>query len=129
MSKRGRFSCSFLLLLISAVSLWAQRFLGDCPFPYSFAVFALSVATVALAWTFATDRPVGIVKRIIRVAVATVIGLLGLLPVGDLFDRMGWPIFHSWGLGHGSFILVTSWIGLLVYWALGMVPWLRESAS
>ena len=128
MSRASRLSISFLLLFIGAVSLWAQRLLIDGPFPYSLAAFALTVATVALAWTFATGGPVGTAKRIIRIAVSAIVGLLALLPVGDLFDRMDWPIFHSWGLGHGSFVFVTTWIGFLVYWALGICPWLRERA-
>ena len=128
MSRVRRLSISFLLLFIGAVSLWAQRFLGDRPFPYSFAVFALSVATVVLAWTVVTGGPVGTAKRVIRIAVSAVVGFLALLPVGDLFDRMDWPIFHSWGLGHGSFVFITAWIGFLVYWVLGMIPWLRERA-
>ena len=104
MSRASRLSFSFLLILISAVTLWMQRFLVDGPFPYSHAVFALSVATVVLAWTFATGGPVDTAKRIIR------------------------TIFHSWGLAHGSFVFVTTWVGFLVYWALGMIPWLRGSA-
>jgi len=128
MSKTGRVSPSLLLILGTAVSLWAQRFLGDRPFPYALAVFAFSVVTVALAWTLATGASVGIAKRIVRVGVAAMIGILGLLPVGVLFDHMRWPIFHSWGLGHGGFLFVVPWIGFLIYWVLGMVPWLRESA-
>ena len=128
MSRASRLSFSFLLILISAVTLWMQRFLVDGPFPYSLAVFALSVATVVLAWTFATGGPVDTAKRIIRIAVSAIVGLLALLPVGDLFNRMDWPIFHSWGLAHGSFVFVTTWVGFLVYWALGMIPWLRGSA-
>jgi hypothetical protein len=128
MSRARRFSISFLLFFIGAVSLWAQRFLDDLPFPYSFAVFALSVATAVLAWTVVTGGPVGTAKRVIRIAVSAMVGFLALLPVGDLFDRMDWPIFHSLGLGHGSFVFITAWIGFLVYWVLGMTPWLRERA-
>jgi hypothetical protein len=128
MSRASRLSFSFFLLFIGAVSLWAQRFLVDGPFPYSLAVFALSVATVVLAWSLATGGPVGTALRIIRIAVSAIVGLLSLLPVGDLFDRMDWPIFHSWGLGHGSFVFITAWVGFLVYWALGIIAWLRERA-
>lgn len=103
-----------------------QWFLFDGPFPYSLAAFAVTVATVALAWTLAIGGPVDTAKRITRVAISAVVGLLVLMPVGDLFDRMDWPIFHSWGLAHGSFIFVTTWVGFFVYWVLGMIPWLRE---
>jgi hypothetical protein len=33
------------------------------------------------------------------------IGLVLMFPLGLLFDDMKWPLFHSWGLAHGSFIL------------------------
>jgi hypothetical protein len=34
-----------------------------------------------------------------------VLGLFLMIPLGLLFDAMDWPVFHSWGLIHGSFIL------------------------
>lgn len=95
MSRASRLSLSFLLLLLSAVSLWTQRFLFDGPFPYSLAAFAVTVATVALAWTLAIGGPVDTAKRITRIAISAVVGLLVLMPVGDLFNRMDWPIFHG----------------------------------
>jgi hypothetical protein len=114
------------MLFLSALSLWTQRFLFDGPFPYSLAAFAGTVATVALAWALAVGGPVGTVTRIIRITISAIVGLLALMPVGELFDRLEWPIFHRGGLGHGSFVFVTTWVGFLVYWVLGMIPWLRE---
>jgi hypothetical protein len=64
MSRASRLSFSFLLLFLSAVSLWTQRFLFDGPFPYSLAAFGATVATVALAWTLAIGGPLGTAKRI-----------------------------------------------------------------
>lgn len=55
----SRRSVSALLLVLIDMALWAQRFLLDVPFPYRLAVFAVSVATVALVWSVATERPVG----------------------------------------------------------------------
>ena len=34
-----------------------------------------------------------------------VLGLLLMVPLGLLFDGMNWPLFHTWGLAHGSFII------------------------
>ena len=33
------------------------------------------------------------------------LGFFLMIPFGMLFDAMRWPLFHSWGLAHGSFIL------------------------
>jgi hypothetical protein len=34
-----------------------------------------------------------------------VIGLFLMVPLGVLFDAMNWPVFHTWGLAHGSFVI------------------------
>lgn len=129
MSTTSRFSLSFLLLLSSAVSLWAEQFVMKLPFPYGLGLFVFSVTTMVLGWALATNRPAGTVKLVIRVGAGAIVGVLSLFPVGEFFDRKQWPVFHSWGLAHGSFIFVVGWIGLLIYWLMGMLPWLRESAS
>jgi len=36
---------------------------------------------------------------------AVVLGLFLIAPLGMIFDRMNWPVFHSWGLAHGSFLI------------------------
>jgi len=129
MSSTRRLSLSFLLVVTSALSLWAQQSLATYPFPYSLALFAFSVAAVVLAWALVTGRPVSIIKRIIRITVGAILGFLCLLPIGEFFNRMDWPVFHTWGLAYGSFIFPAAWIGFLVYWILGVLPWLSERAS
>lgn len=37
--------------------------------------------------------------------VSTVMGLFPMVPLAMLFDAMNWPLFHSWGLAHGSFLI------------------------
>ena len=34
-----------------------------------------------------------------------VLGFLLMVPLGLMFDAMNWPLFHTWGLAHGSFII------------------------
>jgi len=34
-----------------------------------------------------------------------VAGFFLMFPLGMVFDAMNWPLFHSWGLAHGSFVL------------------------
>ena len=43
---------------------------------------------------------------------SVVLGFFLMFPLGKLFDTMNWPIFHSWGLVHGSFLL--AWPGLTI---------------
>lgn len=38
-------------------------------------------------------------------ALSVAVGFVLLWPVGWLFGAMGWPMFHGWGLAHGSFVL------------------------
>jgi hypothetical protein len=34
-----------------------------------------------------------------------ILGFFLMIPLAMLFDAMNWPLFHSWGLAHGSFII------------------------
>ena len=43
---------------------------------------------------------------------------LGVM-LAALFDAMQWPVFHSWGLGHGSFLIAIPLMAWPVYWVLG----------
>jgi uncharacterized membrane protein len=47
--------------------------------------------------------------------VSLVIGFLLMWPVGWLFGRMGWPMFHGWGLAHGSFVIAWPVLSLLAF--------------
>jgi len=38
-----------------------------------------------------------------------------MFPLGIVFDSMNWPLFHSWGLAHGSFILAWPLLTLLSF--------------
>lgn len=45
-------------------------------------------------------------------------------PLAAFFDRMKWPLFHSWGLVHGSFLVawpaLSATCFLLLYIMLGL---------
>jgi hypothetical protein len=43
------------------------------------------------------------------------IGFILMFPLGMLFNDMNWPLFHSWALAHGSFILAWPLLTLLVF--------------
>jgi len=43
------------------------------------------------------------------------VGFLLMFPLGMLFDSMNWPLFHSWGLAHGSFILAWPLLTLVCF--------------
>jgi len=42
-------------------------------------------------------------------------GILLMWPLGWLFGVMGWPMFHSWGLAHGSWVIAFPLMILLAY--------------
>ena len=51
----------------------------------------------------------------VLVIVSAVIGFLLLWPLGAVFAKLGWPLFHPWGLAHGSFLMAWPLLGWLVY--------------
>lgn len=46
-----------------------------------------------------------VAKGVLRYFLAIVGGFLLMFPLGALFDHMNWPVFHGWGLAHGSFVI------------------------
>jgi hypothetical protein len=51
----------------------------------------------------------------IPVAVSIVVGLFLMVPLAMLFDAMNWPLFHSWGLAHGSFVIAWPLLALACF--------------
>jgi hypothetical protein len=49
------------------------------------------------------------------VIAAVPLGFLLMAPLGMLFDRMNWPLFHTWGLAHGSFIIAWPLLTVVVF--------------
>jgi hypothetical protein len=52
-------------------------------------------------------------RRSLEILIAAIVGSLLLWPLAVLFDRMNWPVFHSWGLIHGSVLLAWPCLFLL----------------
>jgi len=56
------------------------------------------------------------------VAVSIVGGFFLMVPLAMLFDAMNWPLFHTWGLAHGSFLIAWP---VLTLASLGMILGLK----
>ena len=70
-------------------------------------------------------RPLRLLLIIAALLLAIVLACSGLLFTAHVFDRNGWPVFHSWGLAHGSGLLLFS-----VYFALAFgLVWLVALAA
>ncbi|MBS1802195.1 MAG: hypothetical protein JST28_02450 [Acidobacteria bacterium] len=54
-----------------------------------------------------------------------VLGFLLMIPLSMLFDAMNWPLFHTWGLAHGSFILAWPMLTILSFGIL-WAAWLAK---
>lgn len=45
---------------------------------------------------------------------SVVVGFLLMVPMAMIFDTMDWPLFHSWGLTHGSLVIAWPVLTLLL---------------
>ncbi|MGI4828232.1 MAG: hypothetical protein ACRYFU_08590 [Janthinobacterium lividum] len=52
------------------------------------------------------------------------LGFLLMAPLAMLFDAMGWGLFHTWGLLHGSFSIAWPLLALLVGGSIRCAHWL-----
>jgi hypothetical protein len=46
------------------------------------------------------------------------LGLFLMWPLGLIFDFFGLPMFHLWGLAHGSFVIAWPALSLISYAAI-----------
>jgi len=60
-----------------------------------------------------------------------VLGFFLMVPLGLLSDAMNWPLFHTWGLAHGSFIIAWPILAFLSFGLLQTLigAWRRQRAS
>lgn len=65
----------------------------------------------------------------LSVVIAGVVGFFLMIPLAMLFNAMNWPLFHGWGLAHGSFILAWPLLTLLSFGLLRGFRWLRKENS
>ena len=56
---------------------------------------------------------------------------LALAILGSLYDAKGWPMFHSWGLIHGSWLIAWPMLSLicLIGLVIGQVFWAAAQGS
>jgi hypothetical protein len=60
------------------------------------------------------------------------LGFVLMWPVGWLFATMSWPMFHAWGLAHGSWIVawpVLSVLSFLALYAIGAMASRRSPSG
>ena len=51
----------------------------------------------------------------LKIVVEVIVTVVCCMATGSLFDRMNWPLFHSWALMHGSFALLFPTMFLAVH--------------
>jgi hypothetical protein len=49
-----------------------------------------------------------------------------MFPLASFFDAINGPLFHSWGLAHGSFLFAWPVLGIVVFFVMGQLSWFRE---
>jgi hypothetical protein len=59
----------------------------------------------------------------VRVIASVVLGVLLLVPLEAIFDAAGWPVYHSYGLVHGTFATAAPALVLASFACLGIIPW------
>lgn len=74
-----------------------------------------------------------VVYRLVQIYVSLIFGIVGLFPLGAYFNQNGWPVFHTWGLAHGSFIIAVPVLGFPVFvllgWLLGLSFRMQPNSS
>lgn len=60
---------------------------------------------------------------------SAVIGFLLMFPLAGIFNAMNWPIFHSWGIAHGSFVIAWPILTFLSFGILRVFGRLWEIAG
>jgi hypothetical protein len=51
----------------------------------------------------------------LKTVVEVIVSLVACMAMESLFDRMNWPLFNSWALMHGSFVLLFPLLFLLIH--------------
>lgn len=66
-------------------------------------------------------------RTLLRTILSFALGVILLIPLGALYGVMGLPVYHSWGLAHGSFTTALPALSATAFVALGMLPWFSRS--
>lgn len=65
-------------------------------------------------------------KKAARILGGLVLGFIATGLVGRFFDAQGLPVFHTWGLMHGGFLVVWPVCTVACYFVLGLIPFLKQ---
>src|ERR1700722_9739674 len=57
---------------------------------------------------------------------SVVTGFFLMIPLAMVFNAMDWPLFHSWGLAHGSFIIAWPMLTVLSFAVFHGSRWLGK---
>jgi hypothetical protein len=59
----------------------------------------------------------------LRIIASILIGLVLLIPLSAFYDKAGLPVYHSWGLIHGTFATALPALVAAGFVSLGLIPW------
>src|ERR1043165_4760950 len=65
-------------------------------------------------------------QTFLRTIIAIVAGFLLMWPLGYAWTALSFPTFHLWGLMHGTFVAAWPTLSILVFLALGYLPFFRR---
>lgn len=66
-------------------------------------------------------------RTLLRTILSLALGVVLLIPLGALYGVAGLPVYHSWGLAHGSFTTALPALSATSFVALGVSPWFARS--
>ena len=69
------------------------------------------------------------VRTAIRAIVSVLLGVVLLMPLAAFYELAHLPVFHSWGLMHGSLVTAVPALTAITFIALGLVPWFGPSTD
>jgi hypothetical protein len=100
------------LLAGSALNIW------DLPFPIGLAWICLVLAIAVIIYLVLDMKDRSSIAKALRWFGYCLTGTLLLIPLGLLFDTMHWPIFNTWTLAHGAFIIALPALSFIAFFAL-----------
>jgi predicted neutral ceramidase superfamily lipid hydrolase len=66
-------------------------------------------------------------RTLTRSVVSVIVGIALLFPLGAFYGSANLPVFHSWGLTHGSFTTAIPALVAGSFVGLGLLPWFSRS--
>jgi hypothetical protein len=57
-------------------------------------------------------------RLILHLMTSICLGFALMFPLGWLFGKMNWPVFHSWGLVHGAFMIAWPLLTVFSWWLI-----------